>query len=230
MAVAPRDRGAALGDQAPHLFLSHSSRDKAWVSTLALDLNLLGVDVWFDEWELRVGDDLHDRIADAIDKSRFVGVVVTPHFSESKWIKGEVHQALSREKSEDRVVVLPLLAGQTQPPPVLSSKKFLDFSGDYFGSLAQLVGVIREIPPGEIDAAMRTLGPPRSLHDCLALLRDVGYTPLHVVGKKMLAEIEHVGGVRDGDIVRFDPDAVLDHPEISRSLREYMMKLAEAGV
>lgn len=127
MAMAPRTRGAALGDQVPHLFLSHSSKDKTWVAQLAEDLNLCGVDVWFDSWELRVGDDLHERIADAIDKSRFVGVVVTKHFSESKWIRGEVHQALSREKAGDRTVVLPLLADEVSVPPLLSSKKFLDF-------------------------------------------------------------------------------------------------------
>ena len=99
---APRLRGASLGEQVPHLFISYSSQDKQWVSQLAEDLNLCGVDVWFDAWELRVGDDLHERIGDAVDKSRFVAVVVTKHFNESKWIRGEVHQALSREKAGNR--------------------------------------------------------------------------------------------------------------------------------
>src|SRR5688500_11316556 len=110
MAVAPRNRGTASGETVPHLFLSHSSKDKPWVSQWAVDLNLCGVDVWFDAWELRVGDDLHERIGEAVDKSRFVGVVVTEHFNESKWIRGEVNQALTREKAGDRPVVLPLLA------------------------------------------------------------------------------------------------------------------------
>ena len=77
---APRTRGASLGTTVPHLFLSHSSKDKAWVTRFAQDLNLCGVDVWFDAWELRVGDDLHERISEAVDKSRFVGVVVTKEF------------------------------------------------------------------------------------------------------------------------------------------------------
>ena len=119
-----KHRDAALRDHAPHLFLSHSSKDSVWVSELARELNVCGVDVWFDAWELRVGDDLHERISEAVARSRFVGVVVTSHFSESKWISGEVHQALSREKGEDRTLVLPLLADGAPLPPVLSTKKY----------------------------------------------------------------------------------------------------------
>src|SRR4051812_21535584 len=122
MAMAPRERGTVIGKTVPHLFLSHSSKDGSWVVQLAQDLNLCGVDVWLDAWELRVGDDLHERIADAVDKSSFVGVVITEHFQQSKWIQGEVHQALSREKAGNRTVVLPLLADDVQIPPVLSTK------------------------------------------------------------------------------------------------------------
>jgi len=99
MAHAPRTRGVALCDSAPHLFLSHSSKDDAWVATLAEELNLCGVDVWLDAWELRVGDDLHERISEAIQRSRFVAVVITKNFSESKWVKGaEVSSASSQSK------------------------------------------------------------------------------------------------------------------------------------
>jgi TIR domain len=42
----------------PHLFLSHSSKDKEWVHALARDLSVCEIDVWLDEWELVVGDKL----------------------------------------------------------------------------------------------------------------------------------------------------------------------------
>src|SRR3954466_15642263 len=115
---SPRQRGFEIGDVAPHLFLSHSSRDTDTVRRIAWDLNVCGVDVWFDEWELRVGDDLHDRIANAISKSKFVGVVVGDHFDSSKWMRGEVTQALSREKAENRTLVLPIVINDKPPPPI----------------------------------------------------------------------------------------------------------------
>jgi hypothetical protein len=224
MGVAPRMRGAALGEHVPHLFLSYSSKDKEWVLQLAEDLNLCGVDVWFDSWELRVGDDLHERIADAVAKSRFVAVVVTKSFSASKWIQGEVHQALSREKAEDRPVVLPLLAEDVSAPPVLSSKKFLDFGRDYFPSLAHLAGLIHDLPPDSIEGAMRGHRP-ASVSDCVDVLKSAGWRSRHVVGTHMLGEIERAGGIRNGDIVHFSAEDILRNPRISNSLRNLMNRL-----
>ena len=223
MAEAPRVRGVSIGKQVPQLFLSYSSKDKAWVSQLADDLNLCGVDVWFDAWELRVGDDLHERIPDAVEKSKFVAVVVTQHFSESKWIRGEVHQALSREKGGDRTVVLPLLAGDVSVPPLLATKKFLDFFHDYFRSLAHLAGLIHDLPPDAVEGAMRWRL--NSARDCIEFLEDAGWTSRHVVGTSVLAEIERAGGVRKGDVVHFSPEMILKSSKISKSLRMWLKKL-----
>jgi len=173
--MAPRERGAALeGDHVPHLFLSHSSKDGKWVSQLAENFNLCGVDVWFDAWELRVGDDLHERISDAINKSRFVGVVVTKNFSESKWIKGEVHQALSREKAEDRTIVLPFLASGGVPPPVLSPKKFLDFEAEYWPSLVRVSGLIHDLESSRIESELYR-ATPDAIEPCLQILEHAGW-------------------------------------------------------
>lgn len=38
----------------PSLFLSHSSADKTFVEKLAKDLEGVGVNVWFDKWEIKV--------------------------------------------------------------------------------------------------------------------------------------------------------------------------------
>lgn len=46
----------------PSLFLSHSSADKTFVEKLAKDLEGVGVNVWFDKWEIKVGDSLTGKI------------------------------------------------------------------------------------------------------------------------------------------------------------------------
>lgn len=221
---APRMRGASIGTQVPHLFLSYSSKDKEWVSQLAEDLNLCGVDVWFDAWELRVGDDLHERIGEAVDKSRFVGVVVTKHFSESKWIRGEVHQALSREKAGSSTVVLPLLADNVAVPPLLAAKKFLDFSNEYFPSLVHLAGLIHNLPPDAVESELRNRKVNHIRH-CIDALEGAGWVSRHVVGSATLAELERVGGKRRGDVVFFSPDEVLENPRISPGLKRTVERL-----
>lgn len=224
MATAPRERGAAIGEQVPHLFLSYSSKDKALVSQLAEDLNICGVDVWFDAWELRVGDDLHERIADAVDKSRFVAVVVTTNFIESKWIRGEVHQALSREKAGNRTVVLPLLASNVEVPPVLSSKKYLDFAGDYYGSLVHLAAVIHGLALDEIDGALRW-DSPDDIRGCVRALEAAGWASRHVFGTAAVEEIAKAGGRRKGGTVFFSKEEILRNPSISSGLRRVLERL-----
>ena len=227
MSEAPRERGRDLESNAPQLFLSHSSKDEEIVSRLAENLNTCGVDVWLDTWEVRVGTDLHQRIAEAIHKSRFVAVVVSRHFSDSKWIQGEVNQALSREKTENRVVVLPLLAEDLPLPPVLSNKKFLDLCGDnYYPTLVRLAGLIHDLGPDSIEAGIRSKKP-IDVSGCVEALRYCGFEPFCIVGKRTLKEIEEAGGRRSGNRVHFDPREILDSPDISPALRDLMKRLTK---
>jgi len=225
VSIAPRERGAALGSEAPQLFLSHSSGDATFVSELAWNLNACGVDVWLDAWELRVGDDLHERIAEAVAKSRFVGVVVGKSFDDSRWVKGEVSQALSREKSENRTLVLPLLIDAVEPPPVLGSKKFLDFSGEhYHESLVRLVGLIHDLGTQEIEQGL-TETQPDGMPKVVRALRYAGYEPWFVVDSKTLQRIGEAGGVVDGKRARFDPESIAQDPGVPEAVRSLMRRL-----
>lgn len=227
MGVFVREAGVELGSVAPQLFLSHSSDDESFVTRLAQDLNRCEVDVWLDTWELRPGVDLHERISDAIHKSKFVAVTLSQKFSNSKWTKGEVNQALTREKAEGRDIVLPLLIESgVDVPPSLQAKKFLDFTeGMYFPSLVHLAGMIHELPLAQLEAGIKEIEPGRT-SDCIDVLRYCGFEPYCVVDKQTLFEIAKLGGHRHGDRVRFNPR------EISRrgpspGLRALMRRLAE---
>jgi len=227
MVMAPRERGMELGSSGPQLFLSHSSEDDEIVSRIAKNLNTCGVDVWLDAWELRVGDDLHQRIADAIAKSRFVAVVVSGRFDDSKWMKGEVSQALSREKADNRTLVLPLLIENVPSPPILGSKKFLDFTSDhYFDSLVRLAGLIHDLDTEALETALMEVQPTH-VRDCIKVLRILGFEPYCVVDTKTLMAIENAGGSKAGDRIRFDPRAIMANPDISPSLRRLMERLID---
>ena len=81
----------------PQLFLCHSAKDKAFVRRLASELTELSVGVWLDEWELEVGDSLHECIGTAIDAAAYVGVVLSPNSAASKWCQRELQTSLARE-------------------------------------------------------------------------------------------------------------------------------------
>ena len=44
--------------QMPGIFISHSSKDKPFVTKLAMDLVSRDISVWFDKWELETGVNL----------------------------------------------------------------------------------------------------------------------------------------------------------------------------
>ena len=57
----------------PSLFLSHSSADKTFVEKLAKDLEGVGVNVWFDKWEIKVGDSLTGKIEEGLQANDYLG-------------------------------------------------------------------------------------------------------------------------------------------------------------
>jgi len=48
------------------VFLSHQSGDKPFVEKLAKDLERLGIKVWFDKWQIKVGESLTWSIENGI--------------------------------------------------------------------------------------------------------------------------------------------------------------------
>ena len=81
-------------------FISHASVDKAaTVRPLAELLLAGGARVWFDEFELRVGDDLRARIDDGLARSRFGVVVLSNAFLEGRhWTENELSGLFASQK------------------------------------------------------------------------------------------------------------------------------------
>jgi hypothetical protein len=134
------------------IFLSHSTNDALFVDRLASDLERLSIGVWYDKWELRVGDSLLDKIAAGIEENDYLVVVLTPASVASDWVRLELKAALMRELSEKRVVVLPVLLADCVLPTFLRDKKYADFRADYehgfqdllFGAFPESgIGVLR---------------------------------------------------------------------------------------
>lgn len=63
------------------VFISHASEDKdSVVRPLALALKEKGVNVWYDEFELKIGDSLRRKIDQGLSKSKFGIVVISRSF------------------------------------------------------------------------------------------------------------------------------------------------------
>lgn len=79
------------------VFISHASEDKAAVARpLAERLQEVGLRVWLDEAQLRVGDSLRAKIDEGLAQSRYGVVILSRAFFEKKWPQRELGALFSR--------------------------------------------------------------------------------------------------------------------------------------
>jgi hypothetical protein len=98
--VAEPDPGVPLPEAAEEfdVFISHATEDKAGVvRELAHALLARDVKVWYDEFELRIGDSLRRKIDSGLARSRFGLVVVSHAFFAKNWSQYELDGLVSLE-------------------------------------------------------------------------------------------------------------------------------------
>lgn len=88
------------------VFISHASEDKdEIVRPLANALRDGGLTVWFDEFELRIGDSLRRKIDKGLASSRFGIVVLSKHFLNKGWTNYELDGLVTRTISGEQILL-----------------------------------------------------------------------------------------------------------------------------
>jgi hypothetical protein len=96
------------------VFVSHASEDKDEIARpIAAHLQAMGYRVWFDEFELRVGDSLSDKINKGLTGSRFGIVVLSKRFFAKKWTTYELAGLTALEIAREGKAILPVWHGVT---------------------------------------------------------------------------------------------------------------------
>lgn len=111
---------------APSIFISYAHEDRGVARVLAATLDQRGCRVWIDEGELRTGDSLAERIADAVDELDFLVALVSPASVESDWCRRELRLAVAGELELGLPApkVLPLRLGEVTMPPIIRDKLY----------------------------------------------------------------------------------------------------------
>lgn len=149
-AVATKETRHATHGQARVAFISHSTKDKAFVRRLAGDLVTNSVKVWIDEQRILVGDSIPEKIAQGLAESDFFLIVVSKTSVTSEWVKKELSSALVQEIERRKVKVLPIKLDDVEMPATIQEKLYADFSHSYEDGLEKLLRSIkaREVTDG----------------------------------------------------------------------------------
>ena len=88
------------------VFISHASEDKdTVVRPLANALVQHGLRVWYDEFELKIGDSLRRKIDKGLANSRFGIVVLSRDFIKKGWTNYELDGIISKAVSGEQVML-----------------------------------------------------------------------------------------------------------------------------
>ena len=103
------------------VFISHASEDKESVARpLANALVKLGISVWYDEFELKIGDSLRRKIDNGLAHSNFGIVVISKNFINKGWTNYELDGLITRS-----------LTGEQQLLPIwheITKQEVIDYS------------------------------------------------------------------------------------------------------
>lgn len=96
-------------DDVRDVFVSHASEDKDEVARpLAQELASRGLDVWYDEFSLVVGESLRREIDRGLRVSRFGVVILSNHFFNKEWPQRELDALTARETGGTAGIILPV--------------------------------------------------------------------------------------------------------------------------
>lgn len=96
------------------LFICHASEDKdGFVRPLAELLRGQHVEVWYDEFSLKLGDSIRQSLDKGLKQSRFGIVVLSRAFFDKQWPQYELDGLAEREMKGRDTVILPIWHGVT---------------------------------------------------------------------------------------------------------------------
>lgn len=124
------------------VFLSHSSKDRAFVSRLVAVLRRHDVRAWYSETNIKGAQQWHDEIGKALKRCDWLVLVLSPDAVASKWVKRELLYSLQHDRFEGRIA--PLLYRPCSPDDLswtLSLIQMVNFTRGFDRGCLDLLGI-----------------------------------------------------------------------------------------
>lgn len=131
------------------VFICHASEDKkSFVHPLARMLKSLHIEVWYDEFTLKLGDSIKRSLDQGLRQSRFGIVILSKAFFSKKWPQYELDGLAEREMQGNDVVILPIWHGVTHDyvfgfSPSLANRRAISSSLGIKNVVRAILSVIR---------------------------------------------------------------------------------------
>ena len=114
------------------VFLSYNSKDRASVRLVAETLRAMGIQPWFDEWDIQVGLNWRE-VLERIIKDIKTAIIFLGKHGESGWQRLEINALIQENVNRDcRIIpiILPNVGRRYRLPPFLNSFESVDLRKD----------------------------------------------------------------------------------------------------
>lgn len=110
----------------PKVFLSFAGNDRAMAERLADDLEMYGVEAFYDARDVALGGNVVLSINRAIADSHYYVLLWSGNCVERPWVDEEWAAAYAKEINEKRSFLFIVRLDQTPLPPLLAVRRYLD--------------------------------------------------------------------------------------------------------
>ena len=144
------------------VFLSYSKSDRDVVREVAVRLRGDGVSVWFDEWEIKIGDSVPSKIEEGLENSRALALFMSANAFGSDWAHLESLTFRFRDALNRKRRFIPVRLDDAEPPGSLKQFRCVDWRrGNRDGAYEDLRSACRppSVPPESPGSHMVDLDP-----------------------------------------------------------------------
>ena len=181
MTIESGEQTSADGErQVPRVFLSYASENKELAGQVANTIIKNAIKTWWDEWEIRAGDSIRQKVDNGIEKCTHFLVLLTTQSVNKEWVKTEMDAAFVRKlRGQCRFIPVRYELPVNDLPPTLEGVLSPEIkSGTDIDSLINDIYGVSEKPP---------LGkPPAAVVQAHEV--DTGYSPAVSAVAKLLVE------------------------------------------
>ena len=133
------------------VFISYAHADGEWVNALAENLHRAGLKVFFDKWDIGLGDVIVHQIDKGLRESLNGLLVVSPTSLSRPYVQAEYAVLIDRAIMRGQLLI-PVLLKDAAMPPLLATRLYADFRNadgpDYQTEFNKLVRALKGERPG----------------------------------------------------------------------------------
>ena len=147
----------------PRVYLAHASEDhETHAKPLAEALMAQGIDVWFDEWEIRAGDSLRRKMEEGLANCTHFVALLTPNSLHKPWVETEIDAGFIRAVGgESRFIGIRAGVGVNDLSPFMRTLRCpevrLDQHSEVEALIADIHGVSRKPERGAMPRYVKTV-------------------------------------------------------------------------